>query len=529
MSAARTRSRSTRCSRIWRCRVRTVISLDSPGARAARASVRACPPRRSARTGAPRTGRRPPLAGFDVHLPKPIDPTNACRCDRRVGGAPLTEPPRVSRRPSPHVGDPEGATGHRAVKLLLRAAAAAALADPAACVGPRGARCVLVEPRSRAGCSSPRRLRRAEPLDPRGAARHQRKAARGAAQRRGRGRRSTRAVARRAAADAGRERPAPARELAGDVSSHPLLAAALAEAGVIVSASVAAVDQLAEGNAPRRYLDSLRPPGRAPRARPRAPSCASTRPRTAATTRSRRRSLCSMPECPRRRPIAASRRSARRATARSAIPRAAEEAAARRARAARGDAANRRLTRARRAGEALRVRRSPPSEPARRAEAAAPHGARGTRSSSRTSCARSRRRSLRGYARGGRPNSSWPGSTRLPRISFGSTGAMTSWKFHFCPYRSGCTAIHCTARLDTRPGSLSDFVTLATPYADRQRSRERHHGPGDEIPVRADRHRQDGLEQQVRAPAVARTGRTRQRLDGADRRRRLLHARIGAG
>jgi hypothetical protein len=52
-----------------------------------------------------------------------------------------------------------------------------------------------------------------------------------------------------------------ARKLAAGVSSAPLLAAALKEAGVI-DRFVAAVDQLAEGQAPRRDLDSLRPTGR---------------------------------------------------------------------------------------------------------------------------------------------------------------------------------------------------------------------------------------------------------------------------
>jgi Protein of unknown function (DUF3014) len=52
-----------------------------------------------------------------------------------------------------------------------------------------------------------------------------------------------------------------ARELGGRVSSHPLFAAALKEAGV-VERFVAVVDQLAEGNAPRRDLDFLRPGGR---------------------------------------------------------------------------------------------------------------------------------------------------------------------------------------------------------------------------------------------------------------------------
>ncbi len=52
-----------------------------------------------------------------------------------------------------------------------------------------------------------------------------------------------------------------ARKLAAGVSSAPLLAAALKESGVI-DRFVAAVDQLAEGKAPRRDLDFLRPSGR---------------------------------------------------------------------------------------------------------------------------------------------------------------------------------------------------------------------------------------------------------------------------
>jgi hypothetical protein len=52
-----------------------------------------------------------------------------------------------------------------------------------------------------------------------------------------------------------------ARELAGGVSKHPLAAAALAPEGVI-ERFVAAVDQLAEGRAPRADLDFLRPEGR---------------------------------------------------------------------------------------------------------------------------------------------------------------------------------------------------------------------------------------------------------------------------
>jgi Protein of unknown function (DUF3014) len=52
-----------------------------------------------------------------------------------------------------------------------------------------------------------------------------------------------------------------ARKLAAGVSSHPLVAAALKEAGVI-DRFVAGVDQLAEGLAPRRDLDFLRPTGR---------------------------------------------------------------------------------------------------------------------------------------------------------------------------------------------------------------------------------------------------------------------------
>jgi hypothetical protein len=52
-----------------------------------------------------------------------------------------------------------------------------------------------------------------------------------------------------------------ARTLASAVSEHPLVAAALKEAGVI-ERFVAAVDQIAEGNAPRRDLEFLRPAGR---------------------------------------------------------------------------------------------------------------------------------------------------------------------------------------------------------------------------------------------------------------------------
>lgn len=51
-----------------------------------------------------------------------------------------------------------------------------------------------------------------------------------------------------------------ARTLASDASEHPLAAAALKEAGVI-DRFVAAVDQIAEGNAPRRDLEFLRPKG----------------------------------------------------------------------------------------------------------------------------------------------------------------------------------------------------------------------------------------------------------------------------
>lgn len=52
-----------------------------------------------------------------------------------------------------------------------------------------------------------------------------------------------------------------ARTLATAVSAHPLVAAALKESGVI-ERFVAAVDQLADGNAPRRDLEFLRPHGR---------------------------------------------------------------------------------------------------------------------------------------------------------------------------------------------------------------------------------------------------------------------------
>lgn len=52
-----------------------------------------------------------------------------------------------------------------------------------------------------------------------------------------------------------------ARTLASAVSEHPLAGAALKEAGVI-ERFVAAVDQIAEGNAPRRDLEFLRPAGR---------------------------------------------------------------------------------------------------------------------------------------------------------------------------------------------------------------------------------------------------------------------------
>jgi len=52
-----------------------------------------------------------------------------------------------------------------------------------------------------------------------------------------------------------------ARELGARVSASPLAAAALEESGV-VERFVAAVDQLAEGKAPRRDLDFLRPRGR---------------------------------------------------------------------------------------------------------------------------------------------------------------------------------------------------------------------------------------------------------------------------
>jgi hypothetical protein len=57
------------------------------------------------------------------------------------------------------------------------------------------------------------------------------------------------------------ESDALARELAAGVSKHPLVSAALKEAGVI-ERFVVAVDQLAEGNAPRRDLEFLRPKGR---------------------------------------------------------------------------------------------------------------------------------------------------------------------------------------------------------------------------------------------------------------------------
>lgn len=57
------------------------------------------------------------------------------------------------------------------------------------------------------------------------------------------------------------ESDALARELAGGVSQHPLVSAALKESGVI-ERFVVAVDQLAEGNAPRRDLEFLRPKGR---------------------------------------------------------------------------------------------------------------------------------------------------------------------------------------------------------------------------------------------------------------------------
>lgn len=57
------------------------------------------------------------------------------------------------------------------------------------------------------------------------------------------------------------ESDALARELARGVAKHPLVTAALAESGVI-ERFVAAVDQLAEGNAPRRDLEFLRPKGR---------------------------------------------------------------------------------------------------------------------------------------------------------------------------------------------------------------------------------------------------------------------------
>jgi len=52
-----------------------------------------------------------------------------------------------------------------------------------------------------------------------------------------------------------------ARTLASNVSEHPLVAAALKESGVI-ERFVAAVDQIAEGNAPRRDIEFLRPEGR---------------------------------------------------------------------------------------------------------------------------------------------------------------------------------------------------------------------------------------------------------------------------
>ncbi len=51
-----------------------------------------------------------------------------------------------------------------------------------------------------------------------------------------------------------------ARELATRVSAHPLVAAALKEAGVI-DRFVAAIDQLADGKAPRSDLEALRPKG----------------------------------------------------------------------------------------------------------------------------------------------------------------------------------------------------------------------------------------------------------------------------
>jgi hypothetical protein len=57
------------------------------------------------------------------------------------------------------------------------------------------------------------------------------------------------------------ESDALARDVAAALSSHPLVGAALRESGVI-ERFVAAVDQLAEGSAPRRDLEALRPEGR---------------------------------------------------------------------------------------------------------------------------------------------------------------------------------------------------------------------------------------------------------------------------
>jgi hypothetical protein len=57
------------------------------------------------------------------------------------------------------------------------------------------------------------------------------------------------------------ESDAVARETGAALSPHPLVAAALRESGVI-ERFVAAVDQLAEGNAPRRDFEPLRPEGR---------------------------------------------------------------------------------------------------------------------------------------------------------------------------------------------------------------------------------------------------------------------------
>jgi hypothetical protein len=57
------------------------------------------------------------------------------------------------------------------------------------------------------------------------------------------------------------ESDALARETGAVLSSHPLVVAALEESGVI-ERFVAAVDQIAEGNAPRRDFEALRPDGR---------------------------------------------------------------------------------------------------------------------------------------------------------------------------------------------------------------------------------------------------------------------------